>query len=143
MTRARRLAPARDLAEKREQEAAAALASAQQAVADAERRMDDMRRFRDEYAQRLATAPGGGLSAVLLKETANFVSKVDGGMEQARRWLAEQQRLCELRHAEWVKCRVRTRAIGKLSQRHEALDSARAARTEQREQDEFASRGGR
>ena len=84
MSRASRLRPALDVAEKREREAAAALAAARRAVADAEKRIEDLLRFRDEYAQRLSLAPGGALSAVLLKETASFVGKVDAGMEQAQ-----------------------------------------------------------
>ena len=143
MSRARRLQPARDLAEKREREAATALAGAQRAVLEAEKRIEELLRFRDEYAQRMSTAPGGALSSVLLKQTASFVGKVDGGMEQAQRWLAEQRRVCEQRHAEWIKCRMRTRAIAKLGERHAARDALRAARSEQREQDEFASRGER
>ena len=61
MSRSSRLLPARDIAERREKEAAAELAGARAALDEAQRRLDELRGFHAEYAQRLASTPGGVL----------------------------------------------------------------------------------
>ena len=141
MSRARRLQPARDVAEQRERDAAVELARARQTLAELQRQVDELNRFRIEYAERLCTRPGGELqSALLLKDGHCFLARLDIGIEQAERQLVEQRRLCEARQTQWIACRVRTRAIGKLAERHLARESRVEARIEQRDQDEVAAR---
>ncbi len=141
MSRAERLQPAREVAERRERDAAVELAAARRALDAAQARLQELQRFRIEYAQRLASSPGGSLgSASLLKDGHAFLARVDAGIEQAERNLLEHRRLCESRHAHWLACRVRARAIDKVAERHRAREAVQADRLEQREQDEFASR---
>ena len=141
MSRSNRLRPACDVAERREKEAAGELARARAALGQAQARVDELRRFHGEYAQRLASTPGGALqSAVLLKDGHAFQARVQLGIDQAERQLQEQHRVCEACHARWVDCRMRARAIDKLAQRHLAQERRQAESIEQRDQDEFAGR---
>lgn len=131
-----RLKPLRDLAESRENEAAALFAKQKKALEQQEQRLSDLRQYQAEYQAQMQ----GAMSPSLLRNRQEFISKLGQAVQQQ---LAEVERFrsaYERQRQHWVDARGESRVLDKLEANYVEQERARGARREQWEMDELAAR---
>jgi flagellar FliJ protein len=140
--RSKRLEPVGALAEEAERNCAAQLASAQDRLAEAERRCVDLKRYLGEYQnmfQRRATA-GMGVSG--MRDYQTFIARLGEAVRQQDRQVAQLQSECERARAHWLEAAARKSAVRKVIANVRSEDQKLEERRNQKESDERAQRLG-
>jgi flagellar FliJ protein len=132
-----RLAPIKELAERRESDAARALAEAQRALADREAQLHELENYKEPETPRGAPATQ---TAALLRNRESFRLRLAEAIRYQRQAVAEARKKVEAARAAWVNERCKTKVIEKLIERSEASELRVQERQQQREMDEFALR---
>ena len=132
----RRLAPIRQLAESRENEAARRLAESQRQLVQQEKQLHEMERYLEEYS---ASRPAGAVAPSLLANREAFLRQ----LAEALRWQAgavaeARQRLQQARD-NWLGKHRDTDVLDRLIDRSRGDELRAQERRQQREMDEFAS----
>jgi flagellar FliJ protein len=109
---------------------------------EAQGKLDQLEAYRVEYSSALQAKLAEGLAAHQLKDYRVFLDKIARAMEAQREEVRRRRQAWEAEHARWLRLRQRQQALAVLAERHRVAEAAREARREQKEQDEFASRGG-
>ncbi len=68
MTRAKRMKPVQNLYDDTERRLAAALATIERKVADAEAKLQELERYRSDYDKQFAQLAGGGIGVTALRD---------------------------------------------------------------------------
>lgn len=139
-SRAARLAPVVEMAERDEREAARKMAHMQGLLAQAETQLGELERYRADYQQQWLSEGSKGVSGQWLMNYQRFLSQLEtaiGQQQQSIHWY--RQNLDKARSA-WQQRYARVEGLRKLVQRY--LDEARAAedKREQRLLDELSQR---
>ena len=139
-SRAARLAPVVEMAERAEREAARQMAHMQGLLAKAEAQLGVLERYRGDYQQQWISEGSKGVSGQWLMNYQRFLSQLEtaiGQQLQSIEW--HQHNLNKAREA-WQQRYTRVEGLRKLVQRY--LDEARAAedKREQKLLDELSQR---
>lgn len=108
---------------------------------DAQSRLDMLRQYRDDYAERFRAAAQGGLGPREWRNYQEFLGRLDEAISQQTAAVAATQRHTAAGQAHWQEQRTRLKAIDTLSIRHRQQAQAAENRQEQKFSDEFAARG--
>ena len=140
LSRAKRLQPVVDMAEKAEREAARALAHAQSQVQQAEVKLRELEHFRSDYQQQWITQGSQGVSGQWLMNYQRFLSQLESAIGQQLQSLDWHRANAEKVRAIWQQRYARLQGLKKLVQRY--IDEARLAQDkhEQKLLDELAQR---
>ncbi len=112
------------------------LASAQ----EVEKTLSLLEQYREEYETRFRQAAQNGLSRDEWSNYQSFLGRLDEAVAQQRALVeASKQRTVD-GQKEWLDKRNRVKAYDTLSQRHRANEAHSEAKSEQRAQDEHASK---
>jgi flagellar FliJ protein len=139
-SRAVRLAPVVDMAEKAERAAAQRLGHFQGQVKLAETKLAELERFRHEYQLQWIDKGGSGVSGQWLINYQSFLNQLETAVAQQQKSLAwHQENLGKARGA-WQQCYARVEGLRKLVQRY--IDEARQLedKREQKLLDELSQR---
>ena len=132
----RRLAPIRQLAESRENDAARALAESQRQLAQQEKQLQEMERYLREYSE---SRPAGAVAPSLLANREAFLRQ----LAEALRWqagaVADARQRLQLARDNWVGKHRDTDVLDHLIDRSRGDELRAQERRQQREMDEFAS----
>ena len=141
MTRSKRLAPVQRITEAKEKDAARALGDAQLQLQQLQQQLKELETYREEYRNHFQHSGRNGFSAQQLQQQQQFLSNIDLAIEQQHQTISNTEVLCEQKKQHWFDARGRTQALDKVAERY--LDDERQVqnRREQKENDEFASRG--
>ncbi|MBU1331645.1 MAG: flagella biosynthesis chaperone FliJ [Gammaproteobacteria bacterium] len=139
-SRAARLAPVVEMAERAEREAALQLGHQQGLVGQAEGKLGELERFRGDYQQQWINEGQRGVSGEWLINYQRFLSQLEVAIGQQRRTLAWHRGNLEKARAQWQQHYARLEGLRKLVQRYR--DEARIAedKREQKLLDELAQR---
>lgn len=139
-SRAARLAPVVDMAERSEREAARRLGHFQGQVALAETKLGDLERFRQDYQNQWIAKGQQGVSGEWLMNYQRFLNQLEVAVDQQRTSLAWHQANLDKARGAWQQCYARMEGLRKLVQRY--IDEARAAedKREQKLLDELSQR---
>lgn len=135
--RSRRMQPIAHHAEQVQQQAVQVYVSAQQAVVDAQLQLEQLLEYRIEYSSRRTQA---GMTALQLRDYQLFLSKLNSSIEQAHGHIEYKKQQCEQHRLVWLKTRSRSQALDVVIEKYRQQEAQLAARIEQKEQDEHASR---
>lgn len=138
MTKSERLKPVTHLAETRERDAARLMGEQQQHLDQQYRKLDELRGYRAEYAQRMQSAGTNGIGAGQMVEYGNFLRRLDEAARFQQQKIEESKRLLEIRSREWRALRTKTEALNKVVSRFHAEEQRLEDRREQNENDERA-----
>ncbi len=140
LSRAKRLQPVIEMAEKAEREAARQLGHCQGLLGQAEAKLAELERFRGDYQQQWITEGSKGVSGQWLMNYQRFLSQLETAVGQQQRSLEWHQANLEKVRAVWQQRYARLEGLRKLVQRY--LDEARLAedKREQKLLDELAQR---
>ena len=139
-SRAARLAPVVDMAEKAEKTAVQRLGYFQGQVRLAESKLGDLERFRGEYQQQWIERGAKGVSGQWLMGYQGFLNQLETAVDQQRQSLLWHQNNFEKARDSWQQAYARVEGLRKLVQRY--IDEARALedKREQKLLDELSQR---
>lgn len=131
-SRAAKLQPAVEQAHDRSTDALLRLAQQQQLLAAGEHQLEELRRYRVEYA-----AKGeGGQSVSALLNRQSFVERIDRAIAQQTRDVARLERTLQEAQERWRQAHARESALSSVVEQHHARERQAEDRHEQSEADE-------
>jgi flagellar FliJ protein len=130
-SRADRLQPVVDLAEEKAEDAVRALATQQRALAESERQLIDLRRYRNEYA---IMPPDIGVSALLNRQ--QFLQKIDMAIVQQLGEVQRREQALERARLHWAEARGRAKALDSVTTKYREQERKSQDRREQEQADE-------
>jgi len=139
-SRAARLAPVVEMAERAEREAARQMAHMQGLLARAEAQLGELESYRADYQQQWITEGSKGVSGQWLMNYQRFLSQLETAIGQQLQSINWHRQNLEKARAIWQQRYARVEGLRKLVQRY--LDEARAAedKREQKLLDELSQR---
>jgi flagellar FliJ protein len=139
-SRASRLAPVVEMAEKVERAAVQRLGHFQGQVRLAEAKLAELDRFRSDYQQQWITNGSQGVSGQWLMNYQRFLNQLETAVAQQRKSLAWHENNLVTARTAWQQAYARVEGLRKLVQRY--IDEARALedKREQRLLDELSQR---
>jgi len=139
-SRAARLAPVVDMAEKAEKTAVQRLGHFQGQVRLAETKLGELEKFRSDYQQQWIDKGAHGVSGQWLMNYQRFLNQLETAVSQQRQSLNWHQNNLNKARGEWQKAYARVEGLRKLVQRY--TDEARALedKREQKLLDELSQR---
>lgn len=139
-TRADRLAPVIDMAERAEREAAKMLGQGQTQLNQAEAKLGELEQYFGDYQQQWMRQGSQGVTGEWLMNYQRFLSQLESAIAQQRRSVAWHQNNIGKLRQEWQQRHARLEGLRKLVERY--LKEARIAadKREQRLLDEFSQR---
>ncbi|MBM7059556.1 flagella biosynthesis chaperone FliJ [Pseudomonas sp. UL073] len=140
LSRAKRLAPVIDMAEKAEREAARQLGHFQGLVGQAEGKLGELERYRSDYQQQWLTEGRNGVSGQWLMNYQRFLSQLEGAIGQQMRSVAWHRQNLDKARAVWQERYARLEGLRKLVQRYQDEARLAADKREQRLLDELSQR---
>ncbi|GIZ12175.1 flagellar export protein FliJ [Pseudomonas sp. NCCP-436] len=140
LSRAKRLQPVVDMAEKAERDAARQLGHCQGVVSQAEAKLGELERYRDDYQQQWINQGSQGVSGQWLINYQRFLTQLELAVEQQWQSIQWHKANLEKARAAWQQRYARLEGLRKLVQRY--LNEARLAedKREQKLLDELAQR---
>jgi flagellar FliJ protein len=140
MTKSDRVKPVIKVAQNREREAARVFAEAQRLVQERERKLAELRAYREEYRAGFHRSGGAGVSALSLRGFHAFLRRLDQAVEQQEQLVAAAQRELDQRKQLWLEKHFRAKALDHVRDRYRAQEQREIARIEQKDADERAQR---
>jgi flagellar FliJ protein len=139
MTKSKRFEPIREIASNSADALSRAMADAGRRVADLERQLEQLERYRAEYMQSPATA-GASMDAVKLQNYRSFLDRLGEAKRQHQKNLDAARAEYEKRRALWSEKRVEAESLGRAVERFRKEERAAEDRLEQREGDDAGMR---
>jgi flagellar FliJ protein len=139
-SRAARLAPVIEMAEKAEQEAARLLAQGQTQLSQAEAKLGELEQYYSDYQQQWIQQGSQGVSGQWLMNYQRFLSQLESAIGQQQRsvnWYRDN--LQKLRQ-QWHQRHVRVEGLSKLVESYQKEARIAADKREQKLLDEYAQR---
>ena len=136
--RRRRLVPLHKLADAGEREAGRRLSQGQRELIENEQRLEELRRFRDGYAEDVATQRS--VEPARLQQTRLFLENLEAAVRQQEHVVEASRAAFETLRQNWIGSRRRSKVLDNAMQR--LADDARSQRDsrEQRAQDDVNQR---
>lgn len=138
-----RLQAVLEVATRRLDAATAELQKLRDRLQQAQDKLDQLHGYRAEYRAALDAALAEGLEADRLRDFQAFLAKLARASQAQAAEVERCRTAWEHEHRRWLELRNREQALQVLRTRHERAQSQHAARLEQKQQDEFASKRGR
>jgi flagellar protein FliJ len=134
MTRSKRMQPIKNLADGREREAGAQVATARKALEDAEKQLVQLRAYRAEYASRVNN--GAAADGVRLQNYHAFLGRLTSAIEQQEKTVADALAALESQTDSWRERRIEAASIGRAVDRMATGERRADDKRTQREDDE-------
>jgi flagellar FliJ protein len=139
MTRSERMQPVQRVIDDRERDAARVVAQARQRLADAERKLTELTRYRADYHVGFQKEAAGGASGMRLRDFRLFLARLDDAIRQQELVVARARGEVETQTQSWHETMQRSKALGVVVDKWRAEERVAVDRREQRETDERAS----
>jgi flagellar FliJ protein len=135
-----RLKAVHELAQRRNDNAAAHLGRLNSEAAKAEAKLNMLLQYREDYRARYRAAVQRNLHSAGWKNFHDFLEKLDEAIEQQRAAVLLSRQAVQRGRTEWQSTRKDVRAYDTLAQRHDRAEADRLKRIDQRFMDELAAR---
>lgn len=129
-----------DLAHKDADDAAKKLGDAVRAREEAAQKLDLLRQYRDDYAQRCQSNLASGISATHLNNFHVFMHKLDQAIAGQQQVVGEAGQRAEQARAAWIACARKKMSFVALSDRADKVQARHESRRDQKQNDEHAAR---
>jgi flagellar protein FliJ len=134
--REKRLQPLKDLAGMRERNQASLLGEAERRYAEAERRLQDLLRYRQEYEQTFQQTASAGAPMRGLREQQVFIARLSEAVRAQEQVVAQMTAERAVARAQWRDAATRKKVVGKVMERAKAEETMKEIRRQQVESDE-------
>ncbi|OGT22330.1 MAG: flagellar export protein FliJ [Gammaproteobacteria bacterium RBG_16_57_12] len=138
MTKSERLKPLVRMAESKEMTAARELGECMRVLNDKQARLDDLLKYRQEYAERFQREGSVGMSARKMHDFRAFLANLDKGIEQQQGLVEQAAKILEEKRQQWFSKRTRTKALDNAVARYQSDEQRSEERRVQKESDERA-----
>ncbi|HEB60089.1 MAG TPA: flagellar export protein FliJ [Gammaproteobacteria bacterium] len=138
--RSQRIQPIRKLAAHHEKDAARELGQALRTLETHKQQLEQLLRYRQEYALQMTSRGSQGISAARLQEYQAFMETLDQNIANQEAHILEAEQVCRELRAVWQQRHGRTDSLGKAITRLEKHEATGERRREQREADELSGR---
>lgn len=139
-SRAARLRPVIEMAERAEREAARQLGQAQLQLGQAEAKLGELRQYFNDYQQQWLTQGSQGVSGQWLMNYQRFLSQLESAIGQQQRSVDWHRNNLNKLREQWQQRRGRLQGLGKLVERYRLEAQRLADKREQKLLDEFSQR---
>lgn len=139
-SRAARLRPVIEMAERAEREAARQLGQAQLQLGQAEAKLGELRQYFNDYQQQWLTQGSQGVSGQWLMNYQRFLSQLESAIGQQQRSVDWHRNNLNKLREQWQQRRGRLEGLGKLVERYRLEAQRLADKREQKLLDEFSQR---
>ena len=129
-----------DLAKKRCDEAGQRLGAVMTQARDSEYKCGTLAAYRDDYRSRLENATRAGVAAADLRNFQGFLAKLDEAVQLQSAESEHWRQTVETARNLWQEEQKRMRSYSLIQQRRREVESRKATRQEQKQQDEIAAR---
>ena len=138
-----RFRPVHRVAKNKENRAAKQLGISQQSVLEAETKLRELQKYRQDYLEQFRSAGRAGISAARLQEYQTFLSRLNDAIRHQESLVraGHEDRLSK--QDQWLRKRTRSKALGKVLDRYVEAERKRVEKREQKETDEHAQRSHR
>ncbi|MCW8891361.1 MAG: flagellar export protein FliJ [Sedimenticola sp.] len=143
MVPSKRFQPVKRVAESRENDAARELGHSQKRMRDQEAKLEDLKRYHQEYLERFESTARQGMPASQMQEYRVFLEKLDTAIKEQEKVVLASKSECVTRKEQWQQKRVRTQALGKVMDRFKSAELKVKEKREQDESDDRSQRGSR
>jgi flagellar FliJ protein len=135
-----RLRVVQDLAQQHSDHAATRLGMLHAETAKAEQKLSMLLEYREQYRERFRSNVHQDVHSAGFKNFQQFLEKLDEAIEQQRRAVLVAKQAVQSGQRHWQLKQIKVKAYDTLALRHEAAQSERTQRREQRIADESAAR---
>lgn len=136
MVSSKRFKPVQRIAESREKTAAKDMGDSQRRMHSQEARLEELKRYHQEYLGRFESSARSGMSSSQLQEYRAFLSKLDRAIKEQERIVQASHQECAVRKDVWKQKHVRTQALGKAVERFKKAELKTSDAREQKELDD-------
>lgn len=136
MSKVKRFKPIVKVAESREKEAAKKLGDSQQALSDKEQRLTELKTYRSEYVESLASAGEQGMSIEQMRNYRSFLNNLDKAISQQELIVNHAEVDVGKVKSTWVDKLTRRKVLDKVVDKYKVQENKLADKTEQRELDD-------
>lgn len=141
MVPSKRFKPVQRMAESQEQKAARSFGQSQRLMHDQEARLEELRRYHQEYLQRFQETSQMGMSVAQLNEYRAFLAKLEMAIDAQKKIVLASQKNRTSQMENWQQKYMRSQVLDKVVTRHANEDLKSMASQEQKEMDERSQRG--
>lgn len=143
MSRLKRWLPIVDLAEKKEEDAVQALGLSQQKLEEARKGLENLKTFRQNYAEQFQQAGSQGFSIQQLNEYRAFLSKLNNAFSDQERLIERAEELVRQRKVAWEETHRNSLGVKKIQEKLQAEVVRKELKSEQAALDERSGRLGK
>jgi flagellar FliJ protein len=140
MTRSQRLAPVQTVVETAERKLAQSIAVHEGRVLEAERKLEELSRYRGEYEKQFVQRAAQGIGVVEMRDYQAFLARIDEAMRQQQSVILRMRAERDAERLRWQDAAKRVKAIDHVVTQWRDEERRVADRREQREIDERAQR---
>ncbi len=140
MTRSKKLQPVVKHVDKNEQSALKAVAISQQQLQQHLNQLQQLKDYKNEYANKHSSEKGVSYPALQLQEFNRFLNQLSDTIAQQQQIVAMAQREVDIKRQSWKVTRSRSDAMHKMVDRIQANELQKAEKIEQKYMDEVALR---
>ena len=128
-----------DLAREHVDAASVRLGQAMQRLMAADRQLQTLLQYREEYQGKLRDSVTSGIDPAHWRNFHLFLAKLDAGIDRARAQADGARESAKKSQAEWQELQRKLKAYGVLAERHQREQQLASAKREQRETDDRAA----
>ena len=139
MLRSKRFEPIHEITANSATDLSRAMGDAGRRVAELERQLEQLTKYRDEYV-RTSTQANGAIDAVRLQNYRSFLDRLGDAQRQHMKNLDAARAEYERRRAAWSAKRIEAESLGRVIERFRREELQQAEAREQREGDDAAMR---
>lgn len=136
----RRLQPAVQVADTRENKAVKELAEQQRQLAQNQAQLQQLLTFRHEYVGQLESAGQRGISGRKLHSYQAFLASLDASIAQSQHHLQMLEKGVQQKRSAWIESRAKSHALKEIMRNYQTAQTQVVARREQADIDERALR---
>lgn len=138
MTRSQRMKVVQNHQQEKATKAAQVAVSSRNALEVQNERLSQLATYRDEYWQKYSA--GGGMNTARLQDFRQFITRLDGAIEQQRQVVERAEMECRDKQDQWLFERTREKVIGTAVDKIAKQESVAKEKKEQKQQDEFSQK---
>lgn len=129
-----------ELAVKDSDDSAKRLGAAIRAVEDAEKKLNLLLGYRDEYAARFQNSQSSGISAMDYRNFQLFIEKLDTAIAGQQAIVDNAKSRVDSERKSWQECEKKRMSYGTLASRAETARMHKENKRDQKQMDEYAAR---
>ena len=138
-----RFRPVHRVAKSKENRAAKQLGISQQSVLEAETKLRELEKYRQDYLEQFRLAGRAGISAARLQEYQTFLARLNEAVRHQEALVRAGHEDRRSKKDQWLRRRTRSKALGKVLERYVEAERKQVEKREQKEADDHAQRSHR